>query len=348
MAMTILTTSLIALASAAFLNGERSSPPPGQTLDEIVAVVNGEVITRRDVDEKVGQGTRQTLANPDPSAPKDLWARALLELVVSKVQLQAAKKQEIVIQKDFVEDELERIRYGKSEAELRDIVDQKGFTLEEFQEHLANEQLARLFWWSQFDDRVGRNAKQRPSRNTDVRPEEIRQHYAGHIEEFRVPERARVSLVMVSASRAGSREAARCVVDEIRNRVLAGEEFAVLAKERSTHPSAEQGGDLGWFERDAGFLPQITEFAFSQPPGSVSPVVEVGNVALLLRQDGHEPARVKEFEEVHLEIRKELQNLKIRKVYSEILTDLILEAYIWPPSLKDRLIDSKATPSRRK
>lgn len=52
----------------------------------------------------------------------------------------------------------------------------------------------------------------------------------------------------------------------------AGEDFRALARARSVAPEAEQGGDLGWFER--GDMPHVFEEAcFPLDPGDTSPVV---------------------------------------------------------------------------
>lgn len=50
----------------------------------------------------------------------------------------------------------------------------------------------------------------------------------------------------------------------------AGNDFAELAKEKSTGPSAEQGGDLGYFERDE-VVEDFGDAAFALRPGEVTP-----------------------------------------------------------------------------
>ena len=45
--------------------------------------------------------------------------------------------------------------------------------------------------------------------------------------------------------------------------------FAQLAKEKSKGPSAQQGGDLGWFRREA-MVPEFAAVAFSTPVGTVA------------------------------------------------------------------------------
>ena len=63
----------------------------------------------------------------------------------------------------------------------------------------------------------------------------------------------------------GSEEEAREVIKQLQN----GADFATLAKEKSTDPSAaSNGGDLGFFRREA-MVPEFAEAAFSIEPGTI-------------------------------------------------------------------------------
>jgi foldase protein PrsA len=55
---------------------------------------------------------------------------------------------------------------------------------------------------------------------------------------------------------------------EVFARLAAGEDFAVLAAEYSLDVTTrDQGGDLGWFDRDDLLTPELTQVAFSLNPG---------------------------------------------------------------------------------
>lgn len=63
----------------------------------------------------------------------------------------------------------------------------------------------------------------------------------------------------------GSEEEARAVIEQLQN----GADFAALAKEKSTDPSAKSnGGDLGFFRREA-MVPEFAEAAFTIEPGTI-------------------------------------------------------------------------------
>lgn len=71
-----------------------------------------------------------------------------------------------------------------------------------------------------------------------------------------------------------TKEEALALATELRQRILAGEDFATLAAQYSDDQSnAQNGGDLGWFNRNAMVAP-FADVAFSLPVGEVSEPVE--------------------------------------------------------------------------
>jgi NIMA-interacting peptidyl-prolyl cis-trans isomerase 1 len=71
-----------------------------------------------------------------------------------------------------------------------------------------------------------------------------------------------------------SREEAQTLAAEVRQRLLAGEDFAEVAKANSDDAgSAALGGDLGRFRREQ-MVPEFSDAAFALAPGDVSEVVE--------------------------------------------------------------------------
>jgi hypothetical protein len=69
------------------------------------------------------------------------------------------------------------------------------------------------------------------------------------------------------------RDSVRALAESIRERAVAGEDFAQLAAQYSEDGSAQRGGDLGYFGRGRMVAP-FEEAAFQLQPGEISPVVE--------------------------------------------------------------------------
>jgi len=85
---------------------------------------------------------------------------------------------------------------------------------------------------------------------------------------------------------------ARALAEEIRQRLLAGEDFATLAQEYSSDTSSTTaGGDLGWFGRGSMVAP-FEEAAFSLPIGEISEPIRSDfgyHIIEVLEKDANRP-----------------------------------------------------------
>tara|TARA_R110002072_G_scaffold131388_1_gene270906 strand:+ start:6122 stop:7072 length:951 start_codon:yes stop_codon:yes gene_type:complete len=103
---------------------------------------------------------------------------------------------------------------------------------------------------------------------------------------------------------------AKAVIDELDG----GADFATLAKEKSTGPSAPRGGDLGYFTAGT-MVPEFSEAAFALEPGSYTkePVKSQFGWHVILVEDKRVAAQPS-FEEVEPQLRQQLSQ--------EIIADL--------------------------
>ena len=94
----------------------------------------------------------------------------------------------------------------------------------------------------------------------------------------------------------------------------AGGDFVALAKERSTGPSAPQGGDLGYFSAEQMVGP-FAEAAFALEPGSHSaePVETRFGFHVIMVED-RRTKPVPSFEEMEPQIREELSGQAVQDV----------------------------------
>lgn len=94
--------------------------------------------------------------------------------------------------------------------------------------------------------------------------------------------------------------------------------FSELAKTRSKGPSAEQGGDLGWFRREA-MIPEFAQVAFSTPVGTVAqtPVKTQFGWHVVLVEDRNDKY-VPPLEQVEPQIRQELAQQVVQNYLSNL------------------------------
>jgi len=106
-----------------------------------------------------------------------------------------------------------------------------------------------------------------------------------------------------------------------------GGDFAALAKQHSTDPAAQQGGDLGFFKK-ADMVPEFADVAFALKPGEVaqSPVkTQFGWHVIKVIERRTAPAPT--LEQAHDEIRQQIIQENIRKVVDGAKAGLKIERF---------------------
>ena len=123
--------------------------------------------------------------------------------------------------------------------------------------------------------------------------------YKTHPEKFRVPESVEAAHILINIDKHGTPEAAKALAQEVRAKVLAGGDFAALAKEYSEDQgSAARGGNLGRFPRGR-MLKTFEDAAFAMKnPGDISELVETSYGYHIIRLIGRQPEKQLAFAEV--------------------------------------------------
>jgi parvulin-like peptidyl-prolyl isomerase len=95
--------------------------------------------------------------------------------------------------------------------------------------------------------------------DVEISDEQALLYYEANPEEFKHPPQVKLRMVLVEVSPQASQaavDAARAQAEAAAVRVRRGEDFASVAREVSTDPSAQRGGELGWV-RAGLLLPQL-------------------------------------------------------------------------------------------
>jgi len=120
-----------------------------------------------------------------------------------------------------------------------------------------------------------------------------------------------------------SEEAAEEVIAELDG----GADFAALAEEHSTGPSASEGGDLGYFGRDA-MVPPFAEAAFGLEPGTYTedPVETQFGWHVILTEDKR--TTTPSFEESEAQLRESLGREVVAALIEKAREDAEIERFI--------------------
>ncbi|MEW5887671.1 MAG: peptidylprolyl isomerase [Pseudomonadota bacterium] len=234
-------------------------------VDRIVAVVNNEVITLKELQERMAMAERQLRQQNVQLPPRDVLERQVLErMIVDQVQLQLAKETALRIDDAQLERALSNIAQSNrmSLAQFRATLERDGIPWSKFREDIRQEMTIARLREREVDSRV------------TVSEGEVDNFLAsaeskGGSEEFnlshillRTPEQASPEQL------ARVRERAEEIVAQLRR----GRDFAQLAAAYSDAPDALGGGNLGW--RGADRLPTLfAEAVAKMQPGEVSPIL---------------------------------------------------------------------------
>lgn len=244
-----------------------ATPNPNAKLaDEVVAVVNSDVITARELDQRVDLITRRLQQQHAPVPPLDqLRAQVLNQIVLERIQVQKAQDDGIAISDTQLQATLGRLAQTN-----RMTVDQykarlasEGVPMSVFMGDLRNEMLLSQLREKEVDSKV-------LVTDAEVANYLASQHSpgAGALQDLRV------ARILVKASPTATQletDAAQQKAQALLQQALApNADFAHLAKANSEAPDAKQGGDLGF--KAPGQLPSdVVDGVAQLRPGQVDP-----------------------------------------------------------------------------
>ncbi len=144
--------------------------------------------------------------------------------------------------------------------------------------HMSESEVRQAFLDSEENVKVGAVVV-RKSRFSSVVPkatdEECEAYFNEHRNDYTVDERAILNIVKVDKEPSElDNHNALVLANELRDSVLAGEDFAGLAERWSEDPgSASKGGDLGWFAQGR-MVHEFDSAAFAMKEGEISPPIK--------------------------------------------------------------------------
>jgi len=299
---------VLMLAVAGIAVSQEQSPP-----NPVVVTVNGAPIHAADISVAMGSIGAQFSSAGQEMTEEELMQVSLGRLVDQKLLAQEAEQLELVVDETRIKAQLDRMaeEAGGREALEKDLAE-GGLTISRIGETLRELDLARLYVDSQIRS------------NVEVTEDDITTFYDENKDKFMSPEtvRARHILAKVDAGAdEAAKEAAREKIVKARERAVAGEDFAELAKELSDCPSAERGGDLGFFAYTQMVKP-FSEAAFSLPVGGLSGVVETEFGYHLIKVEERRPAKEMQLAEIHDRLRTIVTERKVGDLLGQRLTEL--------------------------
>ena len=228
---------------------QERSPARIVLIDRIVAVVNDQVITRRDLDDRMNTVLAQMQQQSTPLPPKDVLERQVLErMIQNRTQLQFARDTGLRIDDATLDSAIGRIAANNkmSVAELRAILEKDGVSFSKYREEIRDEIVLARLREREVDTKIQISDGEIENFLSTLKQQESRgeEFNLSHIL-VRVPEQASPEQLQERRARAER------ALAQIRN----GTDFRQVAATVSDAPDAVQGGLMGW--RDFLQLPTI-------------------------------------------------------------------------------------------
>lgn len=267
--MRTFTTAVCLLFAMAFAHCAQAQDRPRTKivlLDRIIAVVNDQVITRRDLDERVSGVLSRMREQGTPLPPSDVLERQVLErMIQTRVQLQFARDTGLRVDDAMLDSTIARIAANNkiTVQEMRSAIERDGIPFAKYRDDLRDEIITARLREREVDSKIQIADSEVDNFLNTLQQQESRseEFNLSHIL-IRVPEQASPEQLQERRKRA---EAA---LAQIKN----GADFRQIAAGMSDAPDAVQGGLMGWRE----FVQLPTLFADgvkSLKAGGITPVL---------------------------------------------------------------------------
>jgi peptidyl-prolyl cis-trans isomerase SurA len=275
------------LAVAALLAAGAPAPSPAPTGDaaRIIAIVNGDVISREDVDNRRRLFALSTGLPAAQEVLDRLTPQITRQLIDERLRLQEVQRRRILVSDQDIAKAIEEVetRNGMPAGTLRKRLAADGVAYRT----LVDQIRVQIGWTRVLRQQLG---PQLQVSDADVAERERLLKAQSGKPEFRVSE------IFIPVENPAAAEEASRFADTVIQQLHAGAPFPVVAAQFSQSQTALQGGDIGWVQ--PGQLdPAVERVLTEMPVGAISNPIRVPGgidiVALNARREiGNDPATI--------------------------------------------------------
>ncbi len=245
--------------------------PPGETgnvsIDSIVVVVNDDVITQRELNNRIktvtGRMKGQNVALPEAA---DLRRQLLERMIVERAQLQMAKDMGVRVDDLQLDRAIGRIAEAQklSVQDLRNQMEKEGMAYAAFREEIREEIIMQRLREHEVDAKVQISDAEVDSFLAAEKAAAAEQ-FELNISQImvRIPDNATAEVIAQRRARA----------EEVMRQLRTGADFAKMAGTYSDASDALQGGVVGWRQPER-LPPVFAEALVKLKPGQVTPIIK--------------------------------------------------------------------------
>ena len=336
-----------------------SLSPADTVVEEIIARVNNEIVTRTEYVRSRDQ-LKQEVQQQDPTNADRAFAEkqrdVLRDLIDQQLLLQKGKDMGITGDTELVKrlDEMRKQMNLSTMEELEKAAEAQGASYEDFKQNLRNQIITQRV--------IGQEVGSHLAMNKD----DVKKFYDQHKAEMERPEQVRLSEILIApkttakpaaganadakpdppseAETEAALAAAQAKAQDVLDQFHKGGKFADLAKKYSDGPSAKDGGDLSLFKRGT-LSKELEDKVFALKAGEVTDVIRTKQGYVILQVSEHQMAGIPTMKEVEPRIQDALYMQKLQPALRAFLSTLREEAFI---DIKSGYLDSGASAKQTK
>jgi len=304
-----------------------SNPDSGKTIEEIIARVNNEIITRSEYDkarqtaEEDAKSECQNRCTPEQLQTdiEDRQKHTLRDLVDQSLLVQRGKDMGVSVETDVIK-RLDSIRTDNKLAsmeELEKAVSGQGLNWEDFKNNIRNTLLTQKVISSEVGSHI------------NISDDEVNKYYEAHKAEFVRPEQIALREIVVSTEGKKPEDLPdlKKKAETALKRVQDGEDFGEIAKRLSDGSTKAQGGFLGVYKRGE-LSKELEDKVFKMKRKELTEVMETKQGYLVLEVLEHYDEGEQALAKVRNEIMDKLYTARMEPAMREYLKTLREQSYV--------------------
>lgn len=291
----------------------------------VAAEINGRAITYAELDKQYqGQFSSNEKPSEDQIAIQKL--EVLRSMIDNEIMLQRAEKAGLMAVDADVEAKFNELKSPYTQEEFQKQMQSRKMTVEELKAQLRRDLSVQKLFNKEISSKI------------NIADKDITEFYNANKASFNLPEpQVRLSQLLVTAvaepnvtnlknDNAQNDDQARKKIENLYNRLRAGEDFAQIAKNYSEDPqSAASGGELGYIAESTldRANPELRKGIMALAPGQMTPIIKTQEGYRVFKLVSKEPAGQRELNDPNVQqtIRETLINRKdqlLKAAYYEV------------------------------
>ena len=300
-------------------------------IEQVLVKVNGEIITKSDLETRQIAALRQKNPNFRPQNDTELQKElaavtpgVIVDAVDEMLMVQRGKELGYTMSTDRFNSIVENIKKEnkiESDEQLQQALKQEGMTMADLRRQLERTMLVQQVQQTEIMQKL------------QVTDTELKAYYDAHKDEFATVPSVTLREITINVPttaqgiNVAQDEAARAKADDVRAKIVAGEPFARLASDYSDSGSKANGGLVGPLQR-SDLSEELQKAIAGLKTGGVTPVLRTTRGYQIIKIENLQETSTKPFEEARGEVADKIANSKRGAEFKKYILKLRSEAII--------------------